>query len=69
MRVLTPQDRACFDDLCYVIVRQAVPPDMVQAVVDAMRAHPTSAAVQQRGSYALGILLDAEEKTSMLMRL
>ena len=36
MRVLTPQDRACFDDLGYVIVRQAAPPDMVQAVVDAI---------------------------------
>ena len=36
MRVLTPQDRACFDDLGYVIVRQAAPHDMVQAVVDAI---------------------------------
>ena len=36
MRVLTPQDRACFDDMDYIIVRQAAPLDMVQAVVEAI---------------------------------
>ena len=36
MRLLTPQDRACFDDMGYIIVLQAAPLDMVQAVVDAI---------------------------------
>ena len=36
MCVLTPQDRAFFDDMGYIVVRQAAPPDMVQAVVNAI---------------------------------
>ena len=36
MCVLTPQDRAFFDDMGYIVVRQAAPPDMVQAVVTAI---------------------------------
>ena len=38
MRVLTPADRVFFDDMGYVIVREAAPPDRVQAVVDAIWA-------------------------------
>lgn len=36
MHVLSPADRAFFDDMGYVIVREAAPPEMVQAVVDAV---------------------------------
>ena len=38
MRVLTSADRSFFDDMGYVIVRNAAPPGMIQAVVDAIWA-------------------------------